>query len=160
LRIGGVGISRLVSSTWTRRVVVALALVCAGAQIAPGTALFASALTLGLHASEHAHSVSLSADEGHVHLVLSHDQAGTEILADTHHRGDRALSTSGRDHVLHVSDDGAATAGPRRAGVAPAPPVATSLAVLAAPSSLWVRSLLLEPCARSSDRLRTVVLQL
>jgi hypothetical protein len=45
---------------------VALALACAAGQVAPGSALLASALALGLHASDHAHSAALVADLGHI----------------------------------------------------------------------------------------------
>lgn len=141
-----------------RKVVVALA--CAAAQVAPGAALLSSALTLGLHASDHAHSVSLVADGGHVQLVLSHEERGHRDGAAGRHHDEQASSISETDHVFRLTDDGAASTATRRAGVAPAPAVATAVPVLPAPSPQWVLRASLEPRARSSDSLGTVVLRL
>jgi len=137
--------------------VIALALACAGAQVAPGAALLASALAL--HASDHAHSVSVVADEGHVHLVLSHDRRGHRDRASAGHHDERATATSERNHVFHFTDEDAAKTA-RRAGVAPALAAVTAVAVMPGPTPLWVLLPSLEPRARSSGSLRTVVLRL
>lgn len=147
-------------SFWTRKLVVPLVLACAGTQVAPGAALRASALTLGLHESDHAHSVSLVAEEGHLHLVLSHDERGGQDPGGARHHGDPATSTSERDHVFKLTDDDAANTRPRRASFAPALAIATAVGVLRAPTPLWIVRSSPEPRARSSDFLRTVVLRL
>jgi len=141
-----------------RKLAVPLALACAGTHGASGSALLASTLTL--HASDHAHSVSLVPDEGHLDLVLSHDERGGHDQRVAWHHGDPAASASERDHVLHLTDDDTANTTPRRAGLAAVPAAATAVAMLPAPTLLWVRHRSPDPRARSSDFLRTVVLRL
>lgn len=144
-----------------RNLVVPLALACAGLQLAPESVLLASALTLGLHASDHAHAISLVAEEGHVHLVFSHDGRGDPDHGVAEHHGDpAATSTSERDHVFHLANDDGANTTSRRAGATTATAAATALAVLPAPALVWVPRRSPEPRARSSDLLRTVVLRL
>lgn len=143
-----------------RKLVLPLVLACAGAQVAPGGALLASALTLGLHASDHAHSVALVADAGHLHLFLSHDERGRQDAGGASHPDDRATSAPERDHVVHLEDGESATPAARRAAPAPAPPVATVVAVLPVPTPMWVPLPSPQPRARSSDSLRTIVLRI
>ncbi len=146
--------------SWVRKLVLLVVLACAWAQVAPGGMLLASSLALGLHASDHAHSVALVADAGHLHLVLSHDEQTRQDAGGASHHGDRATSAPERDHVVHLTaGDDAATA-TRRAGLAPAPAVATAVAVLPAPTPMWVLRPSPQPRARSSDSLRTIVLRL
>jgi hypothetical protein len=146
-----------VKSSWIRKLVVPLVLAWIGAQSAPGSALLASALTFGLQANAHAHSVSLVADEGRLHLVLSHDQRGGH---DRAHDGDLAISTSQGEHVLHLTGDDAASSPSRRVGLAPAP-AATALAVLIGPAApRWILRPSPRPRARGSESLRTVFLRL
>jgi len=147
-----------VKSSWIRKLVVPLALAWIGAQSAPGSALLASALTFGLQANGHAHSVSLVADEGHLHLVLSHDRRGGRDQGAAHD-GDLAISTTQGEHVLHLTGDDSASSPSRRAGVAPAP-AATTLAVLTGPAPRWVLRPSPQPRARGSESLRTVFLRL
>jgi len=147
-----------VKSSWIRKLVVPLALAWIGAQSAPGSALLASALTFGLEANGHAHSVSLVADEGHLHLVLSHDRRGGRDQGAAHD-GDLAISTTQGEHVLHLTGDDAASSPSRRAGVAPAP-AARTLAVLTGPAPRWVLRPSTQPRARGSESLRTVFLRL
>jgi hypothetical protein len=147
-----------VKSRWVRKLVVPLVLAWIGAQSAPGSALLASALTFGLEANGHAHSVSLVADEGHLHLVLSHDpRGGREQGAE--HDGDLAISTAEGEHVLHLTGDDPASSPSRRAGFAPAP-AATTLAVVTGPAPRWLLRPSPQPRARGSESLRTVFLRL
>jgi len=150
-----------VKSPCIRNLVVPLALACAGLQLAPESVLLASALTLALDASDHAHSISLFADEGHVDLVLSHEELGGHHPGGAHHHGDPRSATSERDHVFHLTTaDDAANTMSRRAGLAAGPALATAIAVLPAPTRLWAPRPSPDPRARSSDFLRTVVLRL
>lgn len=147
-------------SSWVRKRVLPFVLACAGAQVAPGGMLLASALALGLHASDHVHSFALVADAGHLHLVLSHDERSHQDAGDARHHGDPATSAPERNHVVRLTDgDDAATAS-RRAGLSPAPAVATAVAALPAPAPMWVPCSSPQPRARSSDSLRTIVLRL
>jgi hypothetical protein len=141
-----------------RKLTVLLALACAGTQIAAGSALLMSTLALGFHASDHRHSVSLVADEGHLHLVLSHDERGGQDPGGAWHHGDPTTSVSKGDHVVHLEDnDGVNTI--RRADLA-VPAAAPAVAMLPALSPRSVPHRSPEPRARSSDLLRTVVLRL
>lgn len=154
------GVARTVKSPGIRKLALPLTLVCAGTQLASGSALLASLLTLGLHDSDHAHSVSLVADEGHVHLVLSHEEQGTHHSRNTSHHGDPATTASERDHVFHLTDDDAASTTRHRPGFEPAPLLAAPVAVFPASTPSWLLRASSEPRARSSDLLRTVVLRL
>jgi hypothetical protein len=141
-----------------RRLVVPLALACAGAQLAPGSAFLASLLTVGIHRSDHAHVVALVADQGHLHLVLSHGERGGHGHGGARQHDDRSTSPSETDHVLHVAGDDAANTTPRRADIPPASPLA--VAALPTPVPVWVLRPSPEPRARSSESLRAVVLRL
>ncbi len=100
--------------TSMRAAMIVCALACMGARVAPASALVAGALTLGLHADDHAHTVTLVVDENHVDVVVSH----VEPVDDAAHpHGDPEASGSDDAHVLHLSEDDAALTGPRRDGV-------------------------------------------
>jgi len=141
-----------------RKLAVLLMLGCAGVQSAAGPALIASAPTLGLHGSHHAHSVAAVAAEGHVHLVLSHG-VGVEhddgAVAPT---GVALTSFSEGDHVFDIDETTNAT--PRRAALDPAPPLAMGIATPVVPVPRWVLRSPPEPHALGVDHLRTVVLRL
>ena len=141
-----------------RRLAALLTLVCAATQPAAGSALLASALTLGLHGSPHAHSVSIVAEEGHLHLVLSHDEGA-------HRDRGRALNHYGpsfaeSDHVFHMTGEDAAGVSPRRAALDQTPPLSMVVALPSAPMPTWDGRPSPELRVRSSDLLRTVALRL
>jgi uncharacterized protein involved in copper resistance len=141
-----------------RALVIPLALACAGTQVAPGSALLARLLALGIHGGDHAHAVALVADQGHLHLVLSHVERGDHAHGGGPHHDHRQTSPSETDHVLHIAGDEAANTTPRRADIPPASAVA--VAALPSPVPVWVVRPSHEPHARSSDPLRAVVLRL
>lgn len=145
--------------SWIRNLAVPFALACAAMQVVPGSAFLASALTLGFAASHHRHSVSLVAGEGHLHLVLSHEERADRHPEVAHHHGDPAVSASEGNHVFHLTDVEASNTTPRRTALAPAPIAIITVAWLPAPSrrSVGPRP---EPRARSSDFLRTIVLRI
>ena len=143
-----------------RKLVIPLVLACAGAQVAPGSALLARLLTLGIHRGDHAHAVALVADQGHLHLVLSHGERGGHAHGGAPKHDDRQTSPSETDHVFHVAGDDAANRTPRRADISPASPLAVAVSALPTPVPVWVLRPSPEPHARSSDPLRTVVLRL
>jgi len=142
-----------------RKAVVSLVLVCAVLQTAPGPALLASALILG-HGTDHDHAVSLVAEEGHVHLILSHEERADRDRAPAGHHGEPTRSSSRSDHVFHLRDADATSTAPRPAGVLQAPAVVTAVAILPTPAAQWAPLPSLDPRSRSSDLLRTVVLRL
>jgi len=140
-----------------RKLAALVMLVSAVTQPAAGSALLASAAVLGLHRSSHAHSVSVVAEEGHLHLVLSHDDRA---------RGDHdhAPSPSGPsfaepDHVFHMTGDDAASATSRRVALDPTPPLAIAVVLPSTPALAWSSRPSPETRARSSDLLRSVVLR-
>jgi hypothetical protein len=151
------------------RLVALLILTCAGAHPAGGFPLLASALTLGLHGDQHAHSFSVVAEEGHVDLVLSHlpqeprrgSGRGAHHHASTPHHDDLSNVFSEESHVFHLTGDDAASATPRRS-VANAVPLLAIAVTLPSPgpraAMLFRRST--EPRIRGVDYLRTVVLLL
>jgi hypothetical protein len=136
-------------------VAVLLMLACAAGQLVPG--LLTSALTLALHG--HAHSVSVVAEDGHLHLVLAHDGPGGHEHRGVPDRDDRTTSFSERDHVFELSGDDAASTRPRRAAIDPPPLLAVTLAIHF-DTPLWLLRPSPEPRARSSEHLKTVVLRL
>ena len=149
----------MTSSTraWRGRIVL-LMLVCAALQAGSGSTLLASAATLALRATSHDHSVSVVAEAGHRHHVLSHE--GEE---HRHHEGEPRhadASVSERDHVLHVSGDEAASSGSRRVGIDAVPPLAFAVIVPAPAQPAWMPHPAPAPRARGSDLLRSVVLRL
>ena len=136
-----------------------LMLASAGAQATAGTGLLASALTLGLHANEHAHTVSLVSEAGHLHFVLAHEEGSGHGHEAVPHHEDLSGSLSESDHVFHVTGDDATTSVSRR----PALPAAAALAVPIALRSSSARSVFRpapEPRARGTDLLTPVVLRL
>lgn len=144
-----------------RKLTAAIALLCAVVQLAFGSSLAAGALTLGIYASHlHGHSLELQADGDHVDLVLSHRESELAERTSVPEAHDHPVSYSEGDHVLHVMSGSAADATPRRALLDPAPVIALSIAfagVIAPPRVLHSP---LEPRARGTEQLRTVVLQL
>lgn len=143
-----------------RGLVISLALACAGAQLAPGSALLAGLLTHAIHRGDHAHAVALVAEQGHLHRVLSHDDRGDHSHAGAPQHDGRPPSPSGTDHVFHITSEDAAGTSPRRADVWPAAMIAVEVAALAAPVPLWVPTPSPDPRAHSADSLRSVVLRL
>jgi hypothetical protein len=143
---------------WARKLAALLMLASTATQPAAGSALLASTLTLWFHEEPHAHSVSVVAEEGHLHLVLSHDEG-----ADGDHGGapkHDAPSCAARDHVFHMTDADAASATPRRVALDPARPIALAALLPSASPPPWASHSSPEPHARSSDLLRTAVLRL
>lgn len=143
-----------------RKLVLPLALACAGLQVAPGSALLAGLLALGIHRGDHAHAVAIVADQGHLHLVLSHGETGDHEHARAPQHDHRQTSPSETDHVLHIAGDDATNTTPRRVDTPPASPPAVVLAALPSAVPAWVVRLSPDAHARSSDPLRTVVLRL
>jgi hypothetical protein len=147
-----------VRSSWLRTCIVSLVL-AAGLQIAPGQTLLAGVLLLE-HATDHAHTVSLVPEEGHVHLVLSHERPGDEDRAPAEHHNATTQSASEGDHVVHIGDLRATSTPPRPSGVPPTPTITTAVAMLSAPAARLPLLPSLDPHSRSSDALRTVILRL
>ncbi len=141
-----------------RKLAALFLLASAATQPAAGSVLLASALTLWLHGSSHAHAVSVVAEEGHLHLVLSHDEGAERDHGHAPSHGGPWFA--GDDHVFHVTGDDAEVATPRRAAPDPAPALAMAVALPSAPTPARPSRPSPEPRARSSDLLRTVVLRL
>jgi hypothetical protein len=137
---------------------VLLVLACAGAQPAAGAALLASALTLWFHRAHHPHAVSVVAEDGHLHLVLSHGEGSSRDHGRVPQPDDSRSSFSEGDHVFRFGD--AAGTAPRRAALDPAPPLAMVVATPPAPAARCVLRSPPEPRPRGVDFLRTVVLRL
>ena len=146
-------------SSGTRKLAVLLLLACAGVQPVVGSPLVASALTLGIRANDHGHSVVLRSDGDHVDVVLSHGERG-----DHDHRApcnpDHPADLTEADHVVHVTVGDVASATPRRVllGYAPALAFAAALPVAVARRPAPLR--FLDTPARGVDHLRTIVLRL
>ncbi|TFG94042.1 MAG: hypothetical protein E4H11_07500 [Myxococcales bacterium] len=141
-----------------RKLVIALALACAGTQLASGSALLASLFMHAIHRGDDAHAVALVADEGHIDLVLSHGESGEHAHAGAPPHGDRHTSPSETNHVFHLTADDGANTTPRRADVRPASTVAVAARPATAP--IWIPRPSPEPRAHSADSPRTVVLRL
>jgi hypothetical protein len=141
---------------WKRTVLLALA--CAGAQLGAGSAVVAGVATLGRHGIGHEHSVSILAEDGHLHLVLSHVEPAEHDHEPAAHGDDPHSTCSNADHVFHL--DSADNATLRRAMFDPAPALAVSVDVLPALAPRQLSVLPPEPRARGVDHLRTVVLRL
>jgi hypothetical protein len=137
---------------------VLLMLACAVERPVAGSGLLAAAWTLALHG--HAHSLSVVAEEGHLHLVLAHDETAGHGHGGVPHRDDRTTSFSEGDHVFHLSGDDAASTAPRRAAPDPSPPLAAMAALHFDTAPVWLCRPSPEPRARASDHLKTVVLRL
>ena len=141
-----------------RKLGVLLMLACACASPATGSALLARALMVGLHESPHRHSVSVVAEEGHLHLVFSHDARSEHDHAPLPPGESMRTSFSGGDHVFHLAV--ADTASSRRSPLDSLPPPVLLVALrppLDAPDVLPPSP---ETLARGADQLRTVVLRL
>jgi hypothetical protein len=139
---------------------VVLMLACAGVQPALGETLFASALLLGIRASDHAHSVEFRSDGSHLDIVLSHAGSG----AHAEHAGtpghDHLAGVSEHDHVVHITANETANSKPRRVVLDAAPAVASTLALESVIAPAWSSARSFEPRARGVDHLRTIVLRL
>lgn len=145
-----------------RKLVLPLVLACAWVQLLPPSPVLVSLLMLAIHRSDHAHTVSLVADEGHLHYVLSHGERGAHAHQGAPHHGDRATPSSEKDHTVHVAGGDAHSATPRRVGHPSVSPSAVAVAFALLPTSS-ATSLLRrspEPHTRSSDTLRATVLRL
>lgn len=143
-----------------RRLVVLLALACAGAQSAAGSTLFSSALALGILGSHHAHSISVVAEQGHLHLVLSHADRDAHHPGPVSHHDDLQPVSSESDHVFEIGVDDATRTSPGRALLDPGAPIATIVGAPFVAAQSAVRRSPPEPRARGVDDLRTVVLRL
>jgi hypothetical protein len=144
-----------------RKVSALSILACVAAQLATGSMPVASALMLVLHGSHHAHAVSLVSEDGHRHVVLSHEM--DRSVYD--HRG--AVDTDGAaavfsegEHVFHFASADPADRATRRKGAAPAAVmvIAAASPFASAPASGF--RLPPERLVSSADLLRTVVLRL
>jgi len=148
-----------VKSSGTRKLAVLLLLACAGVQPAVGSPLVASALTLGIRADDHGHSVALRSDGDHLDVVLSHGER-----SDHDHQApcnpDHPADLTEADHVVHVTVGDVAGATPRRALLGYAPPLAISAALPVAVARRSAPPRSLDPPARGVDYLRTIVLRL
>jgi hypothetical protein len=146
----------------TRALGALLMLACAALQPAVGSAVLASALTLALHGSDHAHSLALVVDEGHLDLVLAHDGGGDHPHDHdgAPHSGAPHASPVDDDHVFHVAVDEAAGASSRKLSADPAPLLAAPVARPAPRAALSFYRAPEEPRARGAERIRTVVLRL
>ena len=148
------------ASPRARRLRAALLLACALAHPAFSSALLASAVTLALHGSAHAHSVELVADDGHVDLVLRHVERRPAERCTAPVHAHQHLSHGESDHVLHVASDDATRNPTRKLWADPTP------ALVAAPPitpTLERRSEYRtpeQPRFRGSEEIRTVVLRL
>lgn len=142
---------------FTRKLGALLMLACAAVQPAAASAPLASALALALHRGDHAHSVAVVPEDGHLHIVLSHGQGDGHQDEGVSHSG-HALTSYSADHVFHLAEADSATI--RRAALDPAPPLAMAAALPLRPAPLVVVRPRPEPRARGADPLSTVVLRL
>jgi hypothetical protein len=94
-----------------RTIFIVLALACLGSRVAPASALVLGVLTFGTHADDHAHSVTLVQDDDHVDVVFAHAEPANDAA---HQHDDPAASGSDASHVLHLTQDDAATTITRR----------------------------------------------
>jgi hypothetical protein len=136
-----------------RRLTAVVALVCAALEPAPGITLFVSAFD---QRSDHAHSLRVVSDVGHVDVVLSHAAESRELPADA--GPELAADPSQRDHVYHITTSDLSTATSYRAAPAlhAAPAFATAF-VSASPRRALSRSL---RGAHVLDPLSTIVLRI
>lgn len=139
-----------------RKLAVLLMLACV--QPATGAVLIAGARMFGPHESRQRHSVSVVVEEGHLHLVVSHDARAEHDHASVLPAECTRASFSEADHVFHLA--GADNALSRRAPLQSMPPPALLAVSLHA---LGPHGVLLRPPgprARGADHPRTVVLRL
>ena len=150
----------MVIYTRMRRICASLMLACALVQPAFSSVLLASAVTLALHGRDHAHSVALVSDDGHLDLVLSHaDRSEDACRREPVHAHPHA-SPVPADHVIHVASDDATSTRSRKLSIDTAPPLAAPIASLPFPASLPAYDAPEQPRIRGAERIRTVVLQL
>lgn len=142
-----------------RKLAVALMLACAGIQPALGERLVASALALGMRASDHAHSVAFRSDGSHLDIVLSHGEAGVHAHDGATPDHDHLAGVSEQDHVVHVAAGEAGRATPRRAVLNAAPALASTLALASVAAPAWSPVHSFEPRAHGVDHLKTIVLR-
>jgi hypothetical protein len=132
-----------------------------GGQAVAGLLLFAGTLTLSFHEGSHAHAVSLVSERGHLHLVLSHDEArGSEGSHDAATRDARLASFSESDHVLHLESDALLEASARRADPTPTTAPVPAVPLASSPAASFVPRRPPKPDAPGPGLLRTVVLRL
>lgn len=142
-----------------RKLAVALMLACAGVQPALGEGLVASALALGIRASDHAHSVGFRSDGSHIDIVLSHGEDGVHADDGATPDHDHLAGVSEQDHVVHVAAGEAGSATPRRAVVNAASALASTLALASVSAPAWSPVHSFEPRGRGVDHLKTIVLR-
>jgi hypothetical protein len=144
-----------------RKVTALLMLASVATQPAAGSMLATGALLIVLHGSHHAHAISIVSEDGHRHLVLSHDTAGSfddnRGAVDT---DSPAPSFSESEHIFHFASDDPVNTAARRRDAAPAPVVAIAAAPPFASAPVAGFRFSLEPRASGADHLRTVVLRL
>jgi hypothetical protein len=140
-----------------RQLAVLLMLGCAVIQPAIGSTLVASALTFGLRASGHDHSVALRPDGHHVDVVLSHTRGEPDDPSRNH---PLPVSLSQGDHVVHITAGDVVPTTFRRSLVASTAALGVAVALPVAPVSAHAPSRSLEVRASGLDHMRTVVLRL
>lgn len=146
------------SSTWTRGLTTLLALTCAGVEPATGLPLLVRVLELH-GVGDHAHSLVVVSDAGHVDVVLSHAEDGHRDHAAA--AGvDLAPASSSSDHVFHITSSELLNATKRRADLAMLPAPTLRGALPFAPAVTGVERLSSAPHARTSDHLSTIVLRI
>jgi hypothetical protein len=148
-----------VKASRLRKLAVALMLACAGVQPALGEGLLASALALGIRASDHAHSVAFRSDGSHFDVVLSHGEAGAHPDDGATPDHDHLAGVSEQDHVVHVAASEAGSATTRRVVLNAAPALASTLALASVGVPAWSPVRSVEPRARGIDHLKTIVLR-
>jgi hypothetical protein len=144
-------------ATWLRRLTAVFALACAGLEPATGLPLLLSALEL--RHGDHAHSLAVVSDVGHVDVVLSHTEDG-------HHEHDAvtgedlAPASSSSDHVYHITSSDLPNATQRRVDLAMSLAPTFRVALPLAPGTAGAERVWSAPHARSSDHLSTIVLRI
>lgn len=115
----------------------------------------ASAIVLGMHESEHGHSLLVVGDDDHRHLVLTHDEA-----SDPGEQGDQGEALSHADHVVELAWDGVASAASRRDAPDFPAAIGPALTFAAAPAPASAPRRYTAVLAPPFDPVRTVVLRL
>jgi hypothetical protein len=149
-----------VKPTQNRVLAVYLLLGCAIAQPALGSSLLASALALGIHGSDHGHSVALRSDGHHLDVVVSHREHAAHDAGEVPQNHDHSAGVAEGDHVVHIAAGDVANTRVRRALLDASPALAISPALPAAVARGLAHFRSFEPRARGVDHLRTIVLRL
>jgi hypothetical protein len=144
-------------ATRLRRLTALLALACAGLEPATGLPLFVSALEL--HRDDHAHSLAVVSDVGHVDVVVSHAEDGHHERAAAAGE-DLAPASSDGDHVYHITSSDLPNATQRRVDLAMLPAPALRVALPFAPGMASAERGWSAPHACTFDHLSTVVLRI